>query len=93
MRRPSSIGTGLRGRGDQLSEIVRGGEETPLEPHLAEATKEKAAEAKRGLDLAEDGFDELLAQSIATATPCASQFAIHVGDSRPAGSSITEPEA
>jgi len=48
--------------GEELAQVVDGAHECPLATDSFEAARVRLAEAARGLDLTEHGFDDLFAQ-------------------------------
>ena len=61
---------------DDLTEIVSSADQRPFIGHFVDAAQKKLSKASRLFDLAEDRFDDLLAQSVA-ATVASAPFGSH----------------
>src|SRR3981189_766426 len=66
--------------GCEFCEVVGGADHGPFGFDLVDAAQEELAEASCLLDLAEDGLDDLFAQSIPASIACALEFFAHFGD-------------
>src|SRR5258706_1238664 len=73
--------------GCEFCEVVGGADHGPFGFDLVDAAQEELAEASCLLDLAEDGLDDLLSQSIPASIACALELCAHSGDER-AGSEL-----
>ena len=65
------------GVGCELEEVVGGADHGPFLSDLFEAAEEELAEASCGFDLTEDRLDDLLSQSVSTASRSLSQALPH----------------
>src|SRR5689334_25116871 len=62
---------------DELCEVVGGADERPFLADLVDAAQQELAKAPGLLDLAEHGFDDLLAQPIAAAPAGVAELVAH----------------